>query len=259
MTIGYTRVGHGPALVLLHGGMEDRRAWLPQLDHLAKDFTLYLWDAPGCGVSDDPPVDWRMPQYADAVAGWLAEIGVERAAIGGVSWGSTLALEVYRRHPQLVSALVLVGAYAGWAGSLPPEEVKRRLDALLEELQLPAEQWASAYIPTMLTDNAPQEVRDVMAALMAETRVSGALPMLRAMAAADLRSVLGTIRVPTLLLYGEHDVRSPLEVAEQMHVAIPGSRLVVVPGAGHCCNAEAPGEFNRAVREFLRSVGTGSG
>ena len=76
----------------------------------------------------------------------------------------------------------------------------------------------------------------------------------RAMARAsaeDLRDALPEIDVPTLLVYGDHDVRAPLAVGEHLHAEIAGSRLVVLPGVGHVCNIEAPDEFNATVREFL--------
>ena len=60
--------------------------------------------------------------------------------------------------------------------------------------------------------------------------------------------------MPTLLLYGDKDVRSPLKVAEEMHARIPGSRLVVMPGVGHMGAMEAPERFNAEVRSFLKSV-----
>jgi pimeloyl-ACP methyl ester carboxylesterase len=72
--------------------------------------------------------------------------------------------------------------------------------------------------------------------------------------AEDLREVLPQINVPTLLVYGDKDVRAPLTVAEELHAAISGSTLVVLPDAGHACNIEAPEEFNRAVRDFLRDT-----
>jgi alpha/beta hydrolase fold len=67
--------------------------------------------------------------------------------------------------------------------------------------------------------------------------------------AEDVRDVLPRVDVPTLLVYGERDVRAPLTVAEDLEAAIPGSRLVVLPDAGHLCNIEAPNEFNVAVRD----------
>jgi pimeloyl-ACP methyl ester carboxylesterase len=77
----------------------------------------------------------------------------------------------------------------------------------------------------------------------------------RAMARAsseDVRDVLPHVEVPTLLVYGDRDVRAPLTVAENLEAAISGSRLVVLPDTGHACNIEAPEAFNRAVRDFLR-------
>jgi pimeloyl-ACP methyl ester carboxylesterase len=60
--------------------------------------------------------------------------------------------------------------------------------------------------------------------------------------------------VPTLLLYGDADVRAPLDVAHGMHAAIPGSKLVVLPGVGHVISVEAPERFNDEVRAFLLGV-----
>jgi pimeloyl-ACP methyl ester carboxylesterase len=72
-------------------------------------------------------------------------------------------------------------------------------------------------------------------------------------AAENLRDALPTITIPTLLVYGDADERAPLNVAEDLRDSIPTSRLVVLPGAGHVCNIEAAGQFNREVRTFLRN------
>ena len=75
-----------------------------------------------------------------------------------------------------------------------------------------------------------------------------------AFAEADLRNVLPTIEVPTLLLYGEADQRSPLNVAENLHAKISTSKLVIIPGVGHQSNLESPEIFNAEVRSFLRAI-----
>lgn len=80
----------------------------------------------------------------------------------------------------------------------------------------------------------------------------------RAMASAsaeDLRDVPPSIAVPTLLVYGDKDERAPMAVAEQLHAAIDGSRLVVLEGAGHLCNMERPQRFNDALRAFWAGIG----
>jgi pimeloyl-ACP methyl ester carboxylesterase len=254
LAIAFERRGDGPPLVLLHGGMSDRREWSRQLEGLSDRFTVVAWDAPGCGASSDPPETLRMADYADTLAGLIEALGLERPHVIGLSWGSTLALELYRRRPEIPRSLVLTAAYAGWAGSLPPEEVAERLERLLEQVERPAREWAREYVPTLLTERAPAEMAAELEAIMAGSRAAGLRPMLRAMAGADLREVLPTISVPTLLLYGDEDARSPRDDAERMHAAIPGSTLVVLPEVGHLANVEAPEAFNDAVRAFLRKV-----
>src|SRR3990170_2660712 len=254
LTIAFERRGEGPPLVLLHGGLFDHREWSRQLDGLSDTFTIVAWDAPGCGGSSDPPETFRMPDYADRLAGLIRALGLERPHVLGLSWGSTLALELYRRHPDLPRTLVLTAAYAGWAGSLTPEEVARRLETSLRDLDtMDPEAFVRTWLPTLLTERAPAEMADELVTIMAGSRPTGLRPMLHAMAEADLRDVLPTIRVPPLLLQGEQDVRSPLAVAEEMRDRILGSTLVVLPEVGHQANVEAADRFNAAVREFLAS------
>lgn len=87
--------------------MEDSRAWRRQLDGLANEFTVLAWDAPGCGQSSDVPESWRLADYADALAAWLNAVHVEHAHVLGLSWGSSLALEFYRRHSHIPASLIL--------------------------------------------------------------------------------------------------------------------------------------------------------
>jgi pimeloyl-ACP methyl ester carboxylesterase len=254
LRIAFATAGEGPPLVLLHGGWSDHRAWRWQLDGLSGELSVYAWDTPGCGGSDDPSAGWRMADYADCLAAWLEAAGIERPHVLGLSWGGTLALELYRRHPHVPASHVLAGAYAGWAGSLPPEEVSARLERVERELERPPEEWAAGYLPGFFGEGPPQELADEIVAMICDLHPAGTRTMLEAMAEADLRDVLPQVRVPTLLLHGERDARSPLAVARALHEAIPGSQLVVLPGLGHLANAEAPEAFNGAVRDFLRGV-----
>lgn len=75
---------------------------------------------------------------------------------------------------------------------------------------------------------------------------------MRAFAEADLRDVLSRIDVPTLLVYGEQDVRAPRHVWEPLHARIPGSKLVLIPDVGHMVDIEAAERFNAEVRALLR-------
>jgi pimeloyl-ACP methyl ester carboxylesterase len=254
LRIAFQRAGTGPPLVLLHGGFSDSRAWRRQLEDLSDEFTVVAWDAPGCGRSSDPPETFRLPDYADCLADFVDAAGLGTPHVGGLSFGGGLALELYRRHPGSPRSLVLASAYAGWAGSLPEQEVQARLERALRDAQRPPREWVDTYLPTFFTDDVPQGVVDETVEMMLDTRPGGMIPMLRGFAEADLREVLPRIAVPTLLLYGADDVRSPRPVAEELHARIPTSRLVVMPDVGHVAQMEAPDVFNAHVRAFLRSV-----
>lgn len=192
----------------------------------------------------------------ECLAGLLDAIAVKPAHIVGLSWGGLLAQEFYRRHAARVRSLVLADTYAGWKGSLSEPIADERLAACLRDDALPPNEFVPKYLPGMFGESPPQETRDELARIMSDFHPLGFRLMATALARADTRDLLPTIRVPTLLLWGDADVRSPLTVAHQMHDAIPGARLVVIPGAGHVSNLEQPARFNAEVREFCQAAGT---
>jgi pimeloyl-ACP methyl ester carboxylesterase len=249
--IAFRRKGLGSPVVLLHGFVGDSRMWRWQLEGLSAEYTVVAWDGPGAGRSDDPPDTFRLPDYADALAGFLAAVGLSRAHVVGLSYGGALALEFYRRYPSVPRTLVLAGAYAGWAGSLPPESVADRLRQSLVLADQPPDRLVRSLLPTMFSASVPPAIADEFARSIRESHPAGLRSMARAMAEADLRDVLRRIEVPTLLLYGDQDVRAPLAVGEAIHAAIPDSRLVVIEGAGHVSCMEVPDRFNAEVRAFL--------
>jgi pimeloyl-ACP methyl ester carboxylesterase len=114
LDIAYQRAGTGPALVFVHGAACDSRVWEPQLASLADEFTVVAWDEPGAGRSSDVPAEFRLEDYAACLAALIESLALGPAHVAGLSWGSTLALELYRRRPELVASLILAGAYAGW-------------------------------------------------------------------------------------------------------------------------------------------------
>ncbi|MGK2928950.1 MAG: alpha/beta fold hydrolase [Acidimicrobiales bacterium] len=249
--ITYERVGSGSPVVLVHGYVGDGSAtWRPQLDGLAGEFDVIALDLPGAGGSDDPPEDFGMIGFADVVAGFITNLELRAPHLVGLSFGGATLIEFCRRHQDLASTITLVGAYAGWAGSLTTDEVDRRLDQALELSHLAPEDLVDALLPTMFTASAPAEVIAEYTSSLASFHPAG----LRAMARActeDLTDVLETIRLPTLLIFGEADTRAPAGVANDLHDAIRGSELVQLPDAGHVCNVDAVVPFNLALGRFL--------
>lgn len=253
-SIAFRRAGDGPPLVLLHGGVCDSRVWRPQLEELADELSVIAWDAPGCGESSDPPETYRLADFADTLAALIETLGIGQPHVLGHSFGGGLALELYRRHPGLPRSLLLAAGYAGWAGSLPAEEVQARLElALRQAEELPMTITPDSLPGLFSTEVTPEQLAE-LSAIMSEVRPTGTRIMARAFADADLRDVLANIDVPTLLLYGDADQRAPRGVWEALHAQIPTSTLVLLPGIGHELALEAPEAFNAEVRRFIRSV-----
>ena len=254
LRIAFEQRGDGPPLVLLHGWPSNGREWRRQLDVLSDEFTVVAWDAPGAGRSSDPPEAFRLADWADCLAGFIEALGLGRPHIAGLSWGGGLALELYRRHPTVPRTLILASAYAGWAGSLPAEVVQQRLQMMLRKCELPSDRWAPAWIRTLLTEDASEEMVAELMTIASEIHPAGTRSAMRAFAEADLRDVLPRVDVPTLLLYGDNDVRAPEEVWRPLYSAIRRSRLVLIPEVGHMIDIEAADRFNTEVRTFLRAV-----
>lgn len=255
--IAYHRQGQGPPLVLLHGWPLNNREWARQLEGLADEFTVVAWDAPGAGRSSDPAETFRLADWADCLAAFIDGLSLGRVHVGGLSWGGGLALELFRRHPTVVRTLTLVSAYAGWAGSLPAAGVEQRLQLMLRNSELPPAEWAPALIQTLLGDGAGADMAGELASIISEFHPAATRTALRAFAEADLRDVLPRVDVPTLLLYGEQDVRAPQHVWEPLHSGIQGSELALIPEAGHMVNIEAADRVNAELRAFLRASEVG--
>ena len=251
LRVAYERAGQGPPLVLLNGYVGDGlTTWRPQLEALADEFTVVAWDAPGAGRSDDPPETFGITGYADCLAEFIAALDLRRPHVGGLSFGGALAIEFARRHAGIPASLILVSAYAGWRGSLPADVAEQRLQQALVLAGLSADEFVDTLLPTMFSTAPPQRAVDEFGDALRAFHPVGFRAMARA-SAEDIRDALPHITVPTLLIYGDNDVRAPMAVAEDLHAAISDSTLVVLPGVGHVCSIESPDAVNSAIRTFL--------
>ncbi len=252
LTIAYQRHGVGAPLVFVHGAAEDSRIWAPQFADLTDEFTVVAWDEPGAGRSSDLPDNFGLADIADALAALLETLDLGPAHIAGLSWGGTVLLELYRRHPEQVTTLIMIDTYAGWKGSLPADEVRARVASTREMLSVKGEVFDPT-LPGLFANDPPAEFVPLLAAIAADVRPDTLRNELAIMARTDLSDLLPQIAVPALLIWGQHDARSPLSVAHQFHEAIPNSTLVVIEDAGHMSHLERPEQVNQAVREFCRA------
>lgn len=252
-SVAYRYAGDGPPLVLLHGFLCDSRCWRHQLANLSDRFRVVAWDAPGAGSSSDPPDPFAITDWARSLAQFFDVVGIERAQVLGLSWGGILAQEFYRLYPARVLALILSDTYAGWKGSLPESVCEKRLERCYLESWLPPEDFVPRWVPEFFTERASSNLKEEMSAVVSDFHPLGFRLMAKSSADTDTTDLLPNIGVPTLVLWGDDDRRSPMNIAEQLRDAIPNAELTVIANAGHVSNMEQPEAFNAQVRRFCQS------
>lgn len=241
--------GSGPLLVFLHGIGGNRHNWSDQLETFADRFTAVAWDARGYGDSDDEPAR-VFTDFADDLASVVTRLGAP-AHIVGLSMGGRIALDCWRRYPQLVASLTLADTSAG----APPDPARIEAFLALRSAPLLAGETPAEIAPGIVDSIAGPEItkaaRDRLLASHAALRAPSYLSTLAAVTRfADFPPLAG-ITVPTLVIAGEHDPIATPAHATAMAAAIPGARLHIIPGAGHVSNIEAPAAFNAALGRFL--------
>jgi pimeloyl-ACP methyl ester carboxylesterase len=146
----------------------------------------------------------------------------------------------------------MIDTYAGWKGSLPADEVEARVAGARQLLAAPHEDFDPT-LPGLFAGDPPAEFVPLLAAVAADVRPATLERELGIMAETDLSDLLRQVSVPTLLIWGQLDARSPLTVAHQFEEAIPNTKLIVIEGAGHMSHLEQPERVNDAVRRFCRA------
>ena len=251
-SIAFRSAGRGPVLVLLHGFLCDSRVWRTQFEALAGEFRVVAWDAPGAGASSDPDEPFAIADWATALIGFLDALEIDQASVLGLSWGGLLAQELYRLVPERIVRLVLADTYAGWKGSLGAEAARQRLERCLRESTLPPVELVRLWVPVDFFTDPTLDLISEMVEIVSGFHPAGFRLMAKTLAENDTMDLLSSIEVPVLLMWGEDDARSPLEVAERFRRSIRGAELAVIPGAGHVSNMEQPDAFNAHVRVFCR-------
>jgi 2-succinyl-6-hydroxy-2,4-cyclohexadiene-1-carboxylate synthase len=258
--------GSGPALVLLHGFTGAAGTWAGQLPALAARYSTVAVDMLGHGASEAPadPARYAIEHVSADVLAVLDRLEIRRAAVLGYSMGGRAALYLATAAPERVTALVLESASPGIADA--SERAARvaqddELAGVIERDGVAAfvDRWERLPMfasQARLSDAARAAVRAQRVAQSARG-LANSLRGLGQGTQPPLFDRLGALRMPVLLIAGALDGRYAA-LGRAMHEAIPGSRLAVVPDAGHTVHLEQPEAFQRAVLDFLRTVEGGS-
>ena len=253
-TLHYLDTGSGDrAVLLLHAFPFHSGMWEPQVGALAGRARVIAPDLKGFGASDAPDDVgvYSMGRYADEVAALARSLELDQVVVAGLSMGGYVAFSLLRQHRPLVGALVLADTRAD---SDSDEVLERRTKQQRQVREEGTKPVVDALLQTLLAERTHENRPDVVehARTLMDNPPSGFVGALEAMKQRpDVTPELESIDVPTLVLVGEEDKPSPPEVAESMSERIRGSRLVVLPGAGHLSSLEVPDAFNEALLSFL--------
>ncbi|MFE7356160.1 alpha/beta fold hydrolase [Streptomyces sp. NPDC057543] len=249
--------GTGRPLVLLHGGFLDHAMWDDQIPFFAPRYRVIAPDARGYGQSTNAAAPFR---HTDDLAALLRHLDIGPAVLAGVSMGASVAVDTALEHPELVSAVVVVGAgtsepyftdrwttgiWAAWQAAMAAGD----LDASVEAFTLFA-----AGPDRTLDDLAP----DVVGRLREMTRSTLSKhapdePDLR-IPVHDTWNRAAKIDVPVLAINGAIDSPDHLDMAERLTCTVVNGHAISIDGTAHYPNVERPGVFNKALEDFLRTL-----
>lgn len=266
--VAYRQAGTGPVLVMIHGIAGSSGTWVPVMPLLAERFTVIAPDLLGHGESAKPRGDYSLGAYASGIRDLLGVLGHDRATVVGHSLGGGVAMQFAYQFPQMAERLVLIGS-----GGLGKE-----VTPLLRAMTLPGSEFVLPVILAPQLHRLAGAVGGVLGrfGLRADpflTEVWAAWSRLTD--ARAQRAFVHTIRavidlagqrvsardrlylaheVPTMIVWGDRDAVIPARHGEVAHELIPGSRLEMVPGAGHFLPLERPELLDRLLRDFVAST-----
>ena len=261
----FLRGGSGPVLLLVHGIGGSSRTWEPVLPELTRHCTVIAPDLLGHGDSDKPRADYSLGGFANGLRDLLALLGVERATVVGHSLGGGVALQLAYQYPERCERLVLVASGGLGAEVMPLLRAAALPGAgfaisagVAAPVRLPVVAAARAAVALGLLDGHDVDELDAVWRGLADTSTRSAfLRTLRSVVDLRGQSVSSRDRlylaaaVPVLLVWGDRDPVLPVEHAREVARELVGSRLEVLPGAGHLPHRTHPDRFVAAVREFL--------
>lgn len=286
---GFVRVGslqlhhtHGgagtPPILFIHGiGSSGYIEWRFNLEHFARAHHVYAPDLPGFGRSAKPRnVRYGIPYFARTVARYLEIRRVKRTHVVGTSMGGRVAIELAQRWPEKIEKLVLVNALGFGLPKIQPYYPALLLPRVGEALvrgvgvglrvaprsllrRVAARFTGGGAVAGAMSDEYLDDMREMYASegypeAYSKTMRSLADPLALIMSGvADQSGTLAELGKPILLIWGDKDPLFPVELAARAHARMPGSRLVLIEGAGHTPQAERPDEFNRALANFIGS------
>jgi proline iminopeptidase len=267
-------IGQGPPMLVIHGGpgVLDHTYLLPDMDRLAAEYRLIYYDQRFHGRSSgdvESAAETDLAMFIRDLDAVRAYAGHDQVALLGHSWGGQLAMRYAITYPQHLTQLILMNTSPATKGDFDAFVQYRRSLTAPVAAELAALRRTPEYLavdPAAVARAArlsfsvgiahAEDVARLELRLTTENVVRGRVVSERFNEVVfarpyDLTEQLARLRVPTLVLHGDHDF-IPVEAAERIATTIPAARLVVVPECGHFAYLEAPEVVRRVIADFVR-------
>jgi pimeloyl-ACP methyl ester carboxylesterase len=259
--IHYQEKGAGAPLVLLHGYTASTFAWKDVFDPLSEQFRVIAVDMKGFGFSGKPDGDYTRRAQGELVIKLLDHLKIDRAILCGNSMGGEVSMHTAVRHPNRVSALILVDSsgvtVSGGSSTAPSVAGWPVIGPALMSLALTSDSMVRNGLRQCFYDKSTVTDEQVAAYYRPLKTRDGqhAAYLARVQAAIDpIEPEINKIGQPTLIIWGAEDELIPLEAGRRLNSLIAGSRLVVFDKCGHVPQAEMPARFTDEVRSFVTSL-----
>lgn len=244
--------GRGTPILFVHGFPLSHAMWRGQTA-LVDRYRIIAPDLRGFGDSDVVPGKTTMAQLADDCAALLDALGIrEPVVFCGLSMGGYVGWQFVKRHADRLRGLVLCDTKAAGDTTEAAETRRKMAEHVLKHGPTAVAEAMPAKLFSTETFRDRPEVVTAVKLTIERTNPQGLAAAQLGMAEReDVRSLLPTIKVPTLLVVGREDVISPVDEMRSIADAIPGARFHIIEGAGHMAPLERPDDFNTALTAFV--------
>ena len=240
-----------PWLVLSNSLATNLGMWDAQARELSTSFRVLRYDQRGHGKTEAPAGRYTFDiLIADALA-LMDALGIEKASFCGLSMGGATALGFAQHHPDRIERAIVADSGCASTPQSAQQWEERIVLAQQGGLEPLVEPTVSRWFPPDVMAKNPPYL-DRVRAMIRATPVNGFIGCAAALADHDFRSGVAATKPPVLFLAGEKDAGGAVAAAMKgLHQALPGSRYVELPGAGHISNLDDPAGFSRALRDFV--------
>jgi 3-oxoadipate enol-lactonase len=248
--INYQIDGDGPVATFSHSLACNLSMWDEQVRALQGRYRVLRYDTRGHGQTEAPAGAYGLEQLADDLKGLLAGLGIAATHFVGLSMGGMIGQVFALKYPAMVQSLVLcdtTSRYPSGAAAVWEERIKTVGAKGMEPMVAPTlERWFTAPFRARRKD-----VVDKVGAMIRSTPAAGYIGCCHALPKINVTERLRDVRCPALVIVGEEDPGTPVDMARDIQAALPVAELAVLCRASHLSNVEQPGEFNRVLGGFL--------